>query len=282
MPFTVITVTNVPQSLRGDLSKWMQEIAVGVYVGNFNSRVREQLWKRVCANTAQGEATLSFATRNECGYQFETYNTRQEVIDSDGLPLVRYPIKSKLNEENSKYGFSKAQHNHMIRVKEESNTRKKKTSENTEEKAFVIVHVLTDELDVRKAHITEIGAVKISGNKNEEFQEIIQANGTNLITALEQLVLFVGECTVVCYDAKFEINIIQTELSREDKSWKPNQYIDLLDLVRKEKLFLENYKLATVISSYGIDEEVQNHVKEDIRLLVQLISKLKGFTEKLK
>ena len=36
MPFTVITLTNVPNSLRGDLTRWMQEIATGVYVGNFN------------------------------------------------------------------------------------------------------------------------------------------------------------------------------------------------------------------------------------------------------
>ena len=33
MPLTVITVKNAPQALRGDLTKWMQEIATGVYVG---------------------------------------------------------------------------------------------------------------------------------------------------------------------------------------------------------------------------------------------------------
>ena len=45
MPFTVITLKKVPNSLRGDLTRWMQEIATGVYVGNFNSRVREALWQ---------------------------------------------------------------------------------------------------------------------------------------------------------------------------------------------------------------------------------------------
>lgn len=44
MPMTVITLKSVPQSLRGDLTRWMQEIATGVYVGNFNSRIREYLW----------------------------------------------------------------------------------------------------------------------------------------------------------------------------------------------------------------------------------------------
>ena len=47
MPFTVITLKKVPQALRGDLTKWMQEITTGVYIGNFNTKVREKLWKRV-------------------------------------------------------------------------------------------------------------------------------------------------------------------------------------------------------------------------------------------
>jgi len=47
MVMTVVTLSKVPYSLRGDLSKWMQEIATGVYVGNFNTRIREELWKRI-------------------------------------------------------------------------------------------------------------------------------------------------------------------------------------------------------------------------------------------
>ena len=59
MPLTVITVKNAPQSLKGDLTKWMQEIATGVYVGNFNTKVREELWRRVKENVGDGEATIS-------------------------------------------------------------------------------------------------------------------------------------------------------------------------------------------------------------------------------
>ena len=88
MPFTIITLRNSTPSLRGDLSKWMQEIATGVYVGNFNSRVREHLWKRVTENVGNGEATLSYSCRNEIGYNFETHNAKREVIDFDGIPLV--------------------------------------------------------------------------------------------------------------------------------------------------------------------------------------------------
>ena len=91
MPFTVITLKKVPNSIRGDLTRWMQEIATGVYVGNFNSRVREYLWKRVTDSVGNGEATMSYACRNEIGYSFCTWNTERQVVDYDGIPLVLLP-----------------------------------------------------------------------------------------------------------------------------------------------------------------------------------------------
>ena len=39
----VITLSKTPNSLRGDLTKWCQEIQTGVYVGNLNAKVRELL-----------------------------------------------------------------------------------------------------------------------------------------------------------------------------------------------------------------------------------------------
>ena len=46
----VITLTKVPPALRGDLTKWCQEIQTGVYVGNVTARVREKLWERIMRN----------------------------------------------------------------------------------------------------------------------------------------------------------------------------------------------------------------------------------------
>ena len=61
----VLTMTNCPPKLRGDLSKWLLEINTGVYVGNVNARVRELIWKRVCENIKNGQATLVFPANNE-------------------------------------------------------------------------------------------------------------------------------------------------------------------------------------------------------------------------
>lgn len=88
MPLTIITISKVKNSLRGDLTKWMQEIDAGVYVGNFNSRVRENLWQRIIDNIGDGSATITYAYRNEIGYTFKTHNTNRNLVDLDGIPLV--------------------------------------------------------------------------------------------------------------------------------------------------------------------------------------------------
>ena len=110
MPMTVITLSKVSNSLKGDLSKWMQEIATGVYIGNFNSKVRDKLWERIQDAVGTGEATISYPTRNEIGYTFLTVNSRREIYDSDGIPLVCFPLESDIGEgrEELKDGFSNA------------------------------------------------------------------------------------------------------------------------------------------------------------------------------
>ncbi|MDR1409624.1 MAG: type I-E CRISPR-associated endoribonuclease Cas2e [Oscillospiraceae bacterium] len=44
--WVVVTLTNCPHALRGDLSKWLQEINTGVYAGKVSARVRDQLCRR--------------------------------------------------------------------------------------------------------------------------------------------------------------------------------------------------------------------------------------------
>lgn len=77
----VVTVTNCPPGLRGDLSKWLCEINVGVYVGNISTRVRQNLWTRICENLSSGQATMVYPAMNE-----------QDLILSRGILLGRQSI----------------------------------------------------------------------------------------------------------------------------------------------------------------------------------------------
>ena len=47
----VITLTDCPPKVRGDLSKWLCEINPGVYVGNLNARVYVRSCGSECAKT---------------------------------------------------------------------------------------------------------------------------------------------------------------------------------------------------------------------------------------
>ena len=46
-------------------------------------------------------------------------------------------------------------------------------------------------------------------------------------------------------------------------------------------MFLENYKLQTVLLTYGINQEVPHRALEDAKLVQELIGKLNGFVDAL-
>ena len=103
----VVSMTNCPPKLRGDLSKWLLEINTGVYVGHVNARVREALWQRICENIRDGQATMVFTTNNEQHMDFYVHNTSWKPVDLDGIQLMKHPDKtSYMAEDELKHGFS--------------------------------------------------------------------------------------------------------------------------------------------------------------------------------
>lgn len=353
MPLTVITMTNCPLSLRGDLTKWMQEIATGVYVGNFNSRIREELWKRIKNSVGNGVATMSFSSRNEIGYDFKTIHSHREVVYSDGLPLVRIPTVDTL-ENAIKHGFSDAAHFHNAR--KFSNVRRKSinttfnkiednlTNENisnlsydnisrtanfttnNEEitctdywkdfigkisKNFVVIDCETTGLNSKVDKIIEIGAVKFIDGKIEEFQKLIKINcdsvsnfnknnfipnkiieltgittnmlesyGVGLDLALREFIDFIGKLPILGYNIQFDMSFLNSALSslgeRFDDSLLINKIFDISRFVKKEKKFLKNYQLKTVLHEYNISESVPHRALLDARLTAHLVFNLKG------
>ena len=78
-------MTDCPPRLRGDLSKWLQEVNTGVYVGNVSARVRDALWERVCENLKNGRATMVFSANNEQRMDFRVHNTSWKPVDYERL-----------------------------------------------------------------------------------------------------------------------------------------------------------------------------------------------------
>lgn len=300
MPFTVITLSKVPNSLRGDLSKWLQEVATGVYVGNLNTKVREKLWERVKDNLKDGEATISYYHRNEIGYNFETINGIREVIDSEGLPLVIVKKEEKEREKALKEGFSKAAQ--FKKIKNIEHSKLKKEAEKEKSKEYIVVDIETDGLDINNNKIIEIGAVKVGKNR-EEFQklikiqgklpeeivrltkiddEMLEREGVPIGEALKEFLEFIVEKNIVGYNVNFDIQFLNEALDRENLPKLKNKVYDIMQYVKKENLFLKNYKLKTVLNSYGIEEEVPHRALEDARLEEKLILKVKKLLDTLK
>lgn len=293
MPFTVITLKKVPQALRGDLTKWMQEITTGVYIGNFNTKVREKLWKRVKENVKDGEATLSFSYRNELGYQFDTHNTSFSNIDMEGIPLVFIPNENIDEKREIKYGFSNA-------AKFRNAKRYMAHRTKLDSKDFVIIDIETDGLDKEKDYIIEIGAVKSVGGRISEFQSLIsyegtlpkhivamtgittnmlKTNGKNVEVVLKNFKEFIGDLDIIGYNVSFDIEFINSALSKFELEKLENKRYDLMKFVKNEKLFLANYKLQTVIKEYGVGNEVPHRALEDARLIYKLAVKVNKFRD---
>lgn len=91
----VITLEKCPLALRGDLTKWLQEISLGVYVGQVSARVRDRLWQRVCEESKSGRATMVYSARNEQHLNFRVHNTSWEPIEYDGLKLMMRPSPAR-------------------------------------------------------------------------------------------------------------------------------------------------------------------------------------------
>lgn len=293
MPLTVITLKNSPPSLRGDLTKWMQEISTGVYVGNFNTKIREELRDRIVESVGSGEATITYATRNEIGYKFETHNSNKIPIDFDGIPLVFTPTNPKESKKENKLGFSKAAK--MRKAKKYSGL---KSQENT--KAYVIIDLETTGLDPINDKIIEIGAIRI-GKEIEEYSTIIRQEinipekirdltgisdedikkGKVEEIAINELIDFIGEDTLVGYNINFDIKFINEALKRQEKSKVKNMTYDVMKYVKNDKLFLKNYKLETVVKEYGIDETVPHRAIGDARITQNLIVKLDKLIKRL-
>ena len=94
----VISLSDCPPALRGDLSKWLLEITAGVYVGQVSARVRDELWERIEKNIKHGRAAMVFDAANEQKMDFRIHNTSWELVDCDGLRLVRRPSEERIKQ----------------------------------------------------------------------------------------------------------------------------------------------------------------------------------------
>lgn len=136
---------------------------------------------------------------------------------------------------------------------------------------FVVFDVETTGLVPDKNEITEIGAVKIEhGEITQTFQtlckphqkisaEITKLTGiTNEMVVnerapeeiIEDFLLFAGDSIMVGYNVSFDYQFIQFAAKKVNRTFN-NEFRDCMGDA-KEKLFLPNYRLGTVVEHLGV------------------------------
>jgi CRISPR-associated protein Cas2 len=280
----VISLTNCPLSLRGDLTKWLLEIDPGVFVGQVSARVREQLWKRVQESAKNGRATMVFSSNTEQGLDFKVHNSNWLPIDYDGLKLIMRPISPELKD--IKLGYSKA--SRFLMARRAANKRRAVQTEQQKSgssHAYVVIDIETTGLNPEKDAIIMLSALKAAPGQEdgvfESFvrtdvpipaqitkltgisQETLVAKGKELETVMREFAEFAGGHKLVAHNIKFDMAFL--DAAREELYMEPfaNETVDTLALAKKKLRSLKNHKLATVAEHFGISTAGTHNASAD-------------------
>lgn len=86
----VLLLESVPARMRGELSRWMIEPRVGVFVGNISAMVRDKLWEHLVKQEPTGGLMMLYSAKTEQGFAIRVSgDTTRRVVDMEGLFLIQ-------------------------------------------------------------------------------------------------------------------------------------------------------------------------------------------------
>lgn len=285
----VITLSDCPSRVRGDITKWLCEISTGVYVGNLSARVRQELWNRICGNLKNGRATMVYSTQGEQQLAFEVHNSLWKPVDLDGIKLMRRPLPGKRLDGD-------AEEPHRSRAGKMLDARRAQAARHMALREYVIFDTETSGLSPENDRITEIAAIRIKdGGISDEFctlikqdivlspeitdmtgitAEMLSFEGIPIKEALEKLTAFVGSSPTVMHNAGFDSRFLILEARRCGVELFRNRCIDTLQIAKKLVYGVNQYTLTALCEYFGIDIRGAHRALTDCRLTYELIGKL--------
>jgi len=100
----LMMLERVAPSVRGELTRWLIQPQVGVFVGQVSALVRDKLWEKVVRSLEAAKpaksgrrpgAMMVYSTNNEQGFGVRKCGqTDRCVEDFEGLLLVKSPFDS--------------------------------------------------------------------------------------------------------------------------------------------------------------------------------------------
>jgi len=294
----VIMLSDCPPKVRGDLSKWLCEINTGVFVGNVSSRVREEVWQRICENIKSGQATMVFNAPGEQKMDFRVHNTTWEPVDLDGIKLMRRPLPAArksdgAEKEEQRHQGAKSRAEQLYMAERMAKARAKKQFQ----EGYVVLDIETTGTSLEKDEIIEIGALKVeSGAVTEEFSMLIRINGEipveiqkltgiteqelqsmgrPLEEVLEKLFEFAGNRIIVGHNVTFDYNFIRAvcrKMKLEMRLGTASR--DTLALSRRKIKGVGSYQLEVLMKHLGYEVSNAHRALADCYLTWQLYQKL--------
>ncbi len=287
----VISLTDCPPKLRGDLTKWLLEINTGVYCGQLSARVRDELWGRICENIKNGRATMVYSAPGEQRLDFKIHNTDWQPVDYDGIKLIMHPLPAKREGEKEEEQYiSNAE---KIRMAKHGQKKRQVQAINQD---YCVIDLETTGLSIENSVIIEVGALKIRENQivgrysslikgTEAIPEsitkltgitdiLIKTTGKELGMVLDEFKDFIGDDLIVGYHVNFDYSFLQLALEKAGKERLNNKQLDVLTIARKRLEDIPNYRLPTVAKHLGITEAVKHRAIQDCLTIYEVYNKL--------
>jgi CRISPR-associated protein Cas2 len=300
----VITLTDCPISLRGDLTKWLLEINTGVFVGRVSARVRDNLWDRVIRSIKNGRATLVYNTNNEQHMEFRLHHSENEIIDFDGLKLVMKPSPARTKSlTKRRLGFSKASKMRFARNRKNKESRGATNFKKLYPRSFTVIDIETSGLDCESNEIIEVGAIKVKENAAiSEYSALIKTKnritpfienltgisnsllckeGREFDQVLREFQEFIGGDILVGHNVSFDIGFLNYNLEKNGLLSITNCSFDTMKMYEKILCGKKaSKKLVDVAIKYGITVEQKHRSISDCELIKSVYDILKGELEK--
>jgi len=291
----VITLTSCPNSLRGDLTKWLLEIDTGVFVGRVSARVRDNLWARVIKNIKNGRATMTFHASNEQGLDFLIHNCERESIDFDGVKLILEPSQSRINERASASlsGHSKA---YKYRAAKRIAGSGRRCGRSEPSNDYAVIDVETTGLRAETSEIFEVAAIIISNGKIIDTfsalikteqpiplkiteltgvtDEIVKKDGEKPEIVFPRFIEFVGNRTLVSHNVGFDVSFINVACRRFGINELANKLVDTLAMSREALAGLRSYSLKALCEHLEIYPQNYHRALGDCHAAFMLHEKL--------
>jgi len=269
----VIHLTDCPIGLRGALTKWLLEIASGVFVGQVSARVRDEIWDQVKEHCRNGRAVLVFTASGEQRLDFRVHGDTWEPIDFDGIKLMLRPTTTRLRAKRAEThdgrssGFSNAS---KQRTAKRFSTIRKRLPDN-----YVILDLETTGLNPEADEIIEIGAIKMIGHEKTDMFNALIVNdkpvppGVTELTGIDAQMLkeageplnevlsrfseFLGDLPIVGHNIDFDKSFLLNSCAKCGSPLIMNRCVDTLSLARRLLKGVESFKLDSLAAQLGIE-----------------------------